>query len=151
MNRSDTEHKSVGKAVDSNVANTRLTGSWLAIARTVWLVLVIPSLGFCIASLLVSYQQVQSGFIPAQGLQELSTIGLSAGGFATLNTIFNVITSAIWYGVGFFIFWRRSDDWLALLAAFVLVMFNVTSFSNNNVTFVLDETDPAALHHPVVF
>jgi hypothetical protein len=61
MNRSDTEHKSVGKAVDSNVANTRLTGSWLAIARTVWLVLVIPSLGFCIASLLVSYQQVQSG------------------------------------------------------------------------------------------
>src|SRR5437899_9616858 len=85
MNKSDTEQKSASRAVDSNVANTRLTGSWLIIARTVWLVLVIPSLGFCIASLLVSYQQVQSGAIPALGLQELSTIGLSVSGFATLN------------------------------------------------------------------
>ena len=37
-----------------------------------------------------------------------------------------MITAAIWYAVGFLIFWRRSDDWLALLAAFVLVMFNIT-------------------------
>ena len=143
MNRSDTEHNSASGGVDSNVANTRLTGSWLIIARAIWLVLVTPSLGLCIASLFVSYQQIQSGAIPVQGLQELSTIGLSVSGFATLNIIFNVITSAIWYGVGFFIFWRRSDDWLALLAAFVLVMFNVTIKSNNNVPFTLATVYPA--------
>jgi hypothetical protein len=51
-------------------------------------------------------------------------------GFAALVTIFYVITAAIWYAVGFLIFWRRSDDWLALLAAFFLVIFNITSLGN---------------------
>ncbi len=143
MNSSDTEEMNTSKVVNFDITNTRLTGSWLIITRAIWLVLVIPSLGFCIASLLVSYQQVQSGDIPAQALQELSTIGLSVSGFATLNIIFNVITSLIWYGVGFFIFWRRSDDWLALLAAFVLVMFNVTINSNNNVPSILASVYPA--------
>jgi hypothetical protein len=143
MNRSDTEHKSASGAVDSYATNTRLTGSWLIIARAVWLVLVIPSLGLFVASLLVSYQQLQSGAIPAQEQQVLSAVGLSVSGFNTLNTIFNVLTSAIWYMVGFFIFWRRSDDWLALLAAFVLVMFNVGPWSNNNTSSVLALAYPA--------
>jgi len=142
MNLADAEGKSAGGAAVSS-ANTRLTGPCLIIARVLWLALVVPSLGLFIVSLLVSYQQIQSGAFPAQGQQLLSTIGLSVSGFAVLNTIFNVITSAIWYGVGFFIFWRRSDDWLALLAAFVLVMFNVTSFSNNNTPSVLALAYPA--------
>ena len=124
-------------------ADTRLTGPWLIIARTAWLVLVIPSLGLFIVSLFVIYQQNKSGAIPAAGQQQLTAIGLSLGGFAVLNTIFNIITSAIWYGVGFFIFWRRSDDWLALLAAFTLVMFNVTNNSNNNVPSALAIAYPA--------
>jgi hypothetical protein len=73
----------------------------------------------------------------------LSAVGLSVSGFNTLNTILNVLTSAIWYMVGFLIFWRRSDDWLALLAAFVLVMFNVGPWSNNNTPSVLALAYPA--------
>src|SRR5260370_35289951 len=153
MTRSDTEQKSASEAAISNTANTRLTGSWLIIARTVWLALVIPSLGLCIASLIVSYQQMQTvcvdpvtcnltGELPVQLLHALLTLGISASGYAALLTILNVITAAIWYGVGFIIFWRRSDDWLALLAAFVLVMFNVTSLSNNNVPSALALASP---------
>jgi len=142
MNLSDSERKSAGGAAVSS-ADTRLTGPWLIIARVVWLMLVIPSLGLFIASLLISYQQIQSGTIPAPAQQLLSSIGLSISGFAVLNTIFNLITSAIWYAVGFFIFWRRSDDWLALLAAFVLVMFNITTNSNNNVPSALALAYPA--------
>jgi hypothetical protein len=41
-----------------------------------------------------------------------------------------VLIAATWCGVGFLIFWRRSDDWLALLAAFVLVTYNI-SFTGN--------------------
>ena len=139
MNRSDTQEESASGAVDSNVANTRLTGSWLIIARAVWLVLAVPSLGLFVASLIVSYQQMQTVCVDpvmcnnlpgALTAQSLSTIGLSANGFAVLNTIFSVITAAIWYGVGLLIFWRRSDDWLALLAAFFLVMFNITNSAN---------------------
>ena len=142
MNLPDTEGKSASGSAVSTTANTRLTGSWLIIARTVWLVLAIASLGLFIASLLVSYQQMQtvcvdpvtcnlSGALPAQVLQALPTIGLSVSGFAALVTIFFAINAAIWYGVGFLIFWRRSDDWLALLAAFFLVMFNITNSGNS--------------------
>ena len=141
MNQSDTEQKSASGAVVSNTANTRLTGLWLTIARVVWLVLVIPSLGLFLASLLVSYQQMQTvcvdittcnltGALTAKELQALTSSGFSVSEYATLVTIFFAITAAVWYAVGFLIFWRRSDDWLALLAAFVLVMFNVTSSGN---------------------
>ena len=142
MNLSDTEQKSTGGAVVSNAVNTHLTGSWLIVARAVWLVLAIPSLGLFIASLLVSYQHMLRvcvdpvtctylrGALPARGLQALTSSGFSVSAYAAVVTIFFAITAAIWYAVGFLIFWRRSDDWLALLAALSLVMFNVTSLGN---------------------
>src|SRR5579871_4001475 len=98
------------------IAETRLHGRRLILARAGWLVLVIPSIALFISSLIVSSQPLPSGAIPAQAQQMFSSVGLSVSGFNTLNTLFNVLTSAIWYGVGFFLFWRRSDDWLALLA-----------------------------------
>ncbi len=142
MNLADTEQKSASGAVDSNTATTRLSGSWLIVARVMWLALVVPSVVLFVISFLVSYQQMLtvcvdpvtcnlSGGTPVQVQQSLATIGLSLSGFAALITIFFAITAAIWYGVGFLIFWRRSDDWLALLGAFFLVMFNITNSGNN--------------------
>jgi hypothetical protein len=106
MNRLDAEQKSASGAVVSSTANTRLTSSKLIIARAVWLELVIPSLGLFVASLLVSYQQMQtvcvdpvtcnpSAALTAQVQQSLVTIGFSVSGFAALLTIFFVITAAI--------------------------------------------------------
>jgi hypothetical protein len=154
MNLADTEQKSASGAVVSNTANTRLTGSWLMIARAVWLALVVPSLGLFVIGLPVYYQQLQGacidpvtcnnivGTLTAQGLQALSTTGFSISEYAALFTIFTALVAAIWCAVGFFIFWRRSDDWLALLAAFFLVIFGL-SFSNNS-TYAL-----VALAYPV--
>jgi len=132
MNLAETEQKSASRAVVSSTANTRLTGTRLIIARAVWLALVIPSLGLFVVSLPVYYQQLQRGCIDpltcsisgALPAQVLSSNGFPASGYAALLTIFFVLIEAIWSGVGFLIFWRRSDDWLALLAAFSLVMIN---------------------------
>jgi hypothetical protein len=132
MNRSDPEGKSASHSAVSSIANTRLSGPWLVVARAVWLALVIPSMGFFVVSLPVYYQQLQRGCVDpltcsiagALPAQVLHTPGFPVSGYAALLTIFFVIIEAIWYGVGFLIFWRRSDDWLALLAAFFLVMFN---------------------------
>ncbi|HLX59421.1 MAG TPA: hypothetical protein VKR83_20575 [Ktedonobacteraceae bacterium] len=142
MNLSETEQKSARGAVVSYTANTHLSGSWLIVARAVWLALVIPSLGLFVVGLLVSYQQIQRscvdlnscysvpGALTAKELQALSTSGFSVSGYAALLTIFWAIIVAIWCGVGFLIFWRRSDDWLALLAAFFLVIFGITASAN---------------------
>jgi len=67
-----------------------------------------------------------AGTLTAKGLQELSALGLSVSGYAALLTIFFTIIVAIWSGIGLLIFWRRSDEWFALLTAFFLVMFNPT-------------------------
>ena len=141
MSRTDTEPKDGSGSLDTSTATTRLTGSCLIVARTVWLILVIPSVGLFLASFIVSYQQSLivcvtpatcnlSGELPVQMQHSLASIGLSVSAFALFNTIFFALTAAVWYTVGFLIFWRRSDDWLALLAAFFLVMFNVTTSGN---------------------
>ena len=133
----DTEQKSGSESVISSTANKRLSGSRLIIARAIWLALVIPSVGFYIASLPVYYSQIQrtcvdlvtcniAGALTTKGLLELSAFGLSVSGYAALLTIFFTIIATIWGGIGFLIFWRRSDEWFALVLAFFLVMFNIT-------------------------
>lgn len=137
MNLADTERKSGSGLVVSNTAHTRLSGFRLIMARAVWLALVVPSVGLFIASLPVYYAQIQracvdpvtcniAGTLSAKGLQELSALGLSVSGYAALLTIFFMLIVAIWSGIGFLIFWRRSDEWFALFLAFFLVMFNST-------------------------
>ncbi len=138
MQLSDTERKSTRGASASSAVNTHLSGSRLLMARLVWLALALPSVGFFIAGLPAYYAQIQRpcanavtcsffGAMTARGLHALSAIGLSARGYAIFLLIFLAIIVAIWCGVGFLIFWRRSDDWMALLAAFVLIAF-ITSY-----------------------
>src|SRR5215467_11070185 len=143
MNQSNTGEETGSYSSTSSDAMTHLTGRWVPIARVVWLVLVAPSVVLFVVSLVVSHQQLEIGAIPAQEQQLFTAIHLPISNFTILNTIFNLLTSAVWYGVGFLIFWRRSDDWLALLAAFVLVMFNVGPWSNNNAPSVLALSYPA--------
>ncbi|EFH89031.1 hypothetical protein [Ktedonobacter racemifer] len=135
MNQSHVGHKNTESLAVSSTMTTRLTGSWLIIARMVWLGLVLFNLGLLVASFPSSYQQLQTacvsplacniaGALPAKGFHELLATGLSASEYAAFNTIFWVIDILIWSVIGLIIFLRRSDDWLALLAAFTLVVFN---------------------------
>jgi len=101
----------------------------------VWLVLVIPSLGLTVVSFPVYYQQLQKacvdpitcnvvGALTEKGLRALAPFNVSVSEYAAFYTIFWAIIVVIWCGIGLLIFWRRSDDGMALLSAFFLVMFN---------------------------
>jgi len=151
MNLADTEQTSGSGSVVSNTATTRLSGSWLHMARAVWLALVVPSVGLFVVGLPVYYQQLQraqvcgpgaclNGGLSVKDLQDLVSHGFSVSGYAALLTIFIAIIAAIWCAVGFLLFWRRSDDWLALLAAFFLVMSGITLTGNS--LFALELTSP---------
>ena len=129
---------------------TRLTGSRLIVARVVWLALVVLSLGLFVASLPAYYQHLQipcvgivgcniPAAMNAKGLHALEALGISASGYALFFVIFWTIMLAIWSAVGFLIFWRRSDEWFALLTAFFLVSF----FTNTGPTNALALVYPA--------
>jgi signal transduction histidine kinase len=135
MNLSKTNEQIAAGSVATGPAKTRLSGSRLIVARAVWLALVIPSLGLTFVSFPVYYQQLQracvdptmcnfAGALTAKGLRALAALGVSLSGYAAFYTIFWAVIFMIWCGIGFLIFWRRSDDGMALLAAFFLVMFN---------------------------
>src|SRR6266852_1481453 len=107
MSVSSTEPTSGSGSVVSSAGKTRLSGSRLIIARTVWLALVLPSMGLFVASLPVYYAQIQracddpvtcnlAGTLTAKGLQELPALGLSVSGYAALLTIFFTLIFAIW-------------------------------------------------------
>src|SRR2546421_5273845 len=109
MDRSDIERKSASGAIVTSTANTRLTGSWLIVARAVWLALVVPSLGLFLANIIVYYQQLQRacvgpllcntpGALTARELQALPTLGFSVSGYAALFTISLVLIVSVWCG-----------------------------------------------------
>ncbi len=148
MNLADTEQTSGSRPVVSNTATTRLSGSWLHMARAVWLALVVPSLGLFVVGLPVYYQQLQraqvcgpgaclTGGLSVKDLQDLVSHGFSVSEYAAVLTIFIAIIAAIWCAADFLLFWRSSDDWLARLSAFFLVMLGITLTGNSLVALAL--------------
>src|SRR5258706_649209 len=121
MNQEHTQQHGVSGPVNFSTAKTRLSGFWLHIARAVWLVLVIHSLGLTIVSFPVYYQQLQeacvdpitcnvAGALTEKGLRALAPFSVSVSEYAAFYTIFWAIIIVIWCGIGLLIFWRRSDD-----------------------------------------
>lgn len=116
-------------------APARLTGPALILARAVWLLLVLPSLALSIVGVPAYYQRLLlpcvdaatcnvAMALSAQGMRAFAALGVSPQSYALFSTIFWGVIVGAWTVVGFLIFWRRSDDGFALLAAFALTMFN---------------------------
>jgi hypothetical protein len=137
MNRVNTQQQSASGLAASSTAKTRLTGSRLIMARVVWLALVIPSLGlFVIASALYATRLIGPDKAlralmlhpgpPASGYNWSYThLYLQFGSYLTLIVVLASLASLVWIAVGLVIFWRKSGDWMGLLAAFGLIMYGL--------------------------
>lgn len=121
---------------------TRLHGVWLTLARVIWITLVLFLLGFLFASLPANFaalHQPCSGMLCSLGggqmtasvMRELSQSGLSLDAYALSWIIMSLVEALVWIGVGAFIFWRKSDDWMALLVALMLISWGVNTTTNN--------------------
>ncbi len=140
------------------IADTRLSGMRLIIARSVWIVLMLLSCGFYLAAVLVYYVQFhgfQEGVyahiisIPAaiNGYDALGSFSLLfTGPYATLNIALVTLISPFYLAVSLVIFWRRSDDWMALFIALFLVLL-VTSASPavSVLSYVVGFTSPLGI------
>jgi hypothetical protein len=98
-----------------------LRGRWLLLARAVWVAVAVVALGTFLISIPARY--VQLAHPTAEARAALAQMGLSAGGYALYNVTLDVVFVSAFAVVASVIFWRRSDDAMALLVATMLVVW----------------------------
>jgi hypothetical protein len=129
---------------------TVLRGRWLFLTRLAWVAVAITALaiivfsipssfdyyrGVCTAASEVCSERAVDQATP-EGVRALQDAGLSLHTYALLNVVLDKVFQLVWFAVGALIFWRRSDDWMALLVSAFLVSFGPVA---------VDTTDAEAL------
>jgi hypothetical protein len=96
-----------------------LRGRWLLLARAGWMAVAVATLGTFVAAVPARYAQLAN---PTEAVRTaLEEIGLSAGAYAFYNVALDTLFVSVFATIGIVIFWRRSDDTMALLVATMLV------------------------------
>ncbi len=133
----------------SPLATTR-RGRWLLFARVAWVAVAITAFAIVLFSIPSSFEHYRSvctaasevcseqavGQPTPEGVRALQDVGLSVRSYAILNVAINKVFQLVWFAVGAIIFWRRSDDRMALLTSLFLVTFG---------TVAVDTTDAETL------
>jgi signal transduction histidine kinase len=141
MNRLFTRSTSIDARDKTQQGETRLHGNRLSIIRAASIVAGLLSIGVFIANVPANYEAILSLLCtgplcnhPTQDsvrfVQQLQALGLSVQAYALYYTVFNIIFVCIYFIVAIILFWRRSDDWMALFASFFLMTFAI-NFSSN--------------------
>jgi len=114
-----------------------LRGRWLSLARMAWVAVAITALATIVFSIPNSYEYYRGVCTAAsevcseravdqatpEGVRALLNADLSLRTYAILNIVLDKVFQLAWFAVGALIFWRRSDDRMALLVAAFLVSF----------------------------
>jgi hypothetical protein len=112
-------------------ADTRLHGRWLLLTRMVWFAMVVLTLCVYIASIpdYLSILQTRCrlavcsyGQLSTDTIVTLQHFGLYVGSYSACIFVLSSLLALVCCGVGGLIFWRKSDDWMALLFALVVVV-----------------------------
>jgi hypothetical protein len=134
-----------------NRGDTFLRGRWLYIARVMWVVLFLITLGLTITDFVFQRTQVHvvCATVTCSGpglqstyelIQQLHSIGFTLDSYIAYSLAIEIIFALGYFTVAAFIFWRKSNDLTALLAALFLVTF-VLIFAD--VPRVLERSYPA--------
>lgn len=105
----------------------RLHGTTLLVVRGAWIALVIMNLVSFVAGipgLFAAAKQVclqGCSFVPQQQ-QALADIDISMQAYATIVVALAIVITLVSLAMGLFVFWRRPDDWMALIVALFLAV-----------------------------
>src|SRR5256884_4517126 len=125
----------------SGAPETRLRGRKLILARVVWGAAVILIVASFLAKLLANYTFLQTictgatcglGQPTLDSAHALQKLGLSVATYATYTLALALALAFLCFTLAAVIFWRRSDDWMALLVALAVV---ATVTLNGNAVF----------------
>src|SRR5947209_4737713 len=116
-------------------SGTHLQGAWLVFARIAWVTISLLAIGLFVASLPSYFVNLHilslspsynpNSQISPSDLRALQRLGLSLDFYAWLDIGVNVIILLVYVLIGVVLFWRKSDDRVALLASLSLVLFPV--------------------------
>lgn len=115
-----------------NGTETHLQGVALILARIAWIVIALLSIVLFVAALpsyfaylhIIDANSVYAHLTPGD-VGELQRFGLSVDFYAWLIIGVSVIFLLVYFVIGAVIFWRKSDDRVALLASLTLVLFPI--------------------------
>ena len=94
--------------------DTRLSGGFLVFARVGWVLLVALTLGPVVVGFPFAVVQLQQ---------------LPGGSDAVWSIALSGVSAFVWVAIGVLLFWRKSDNWMALLVALMLVVQGADSLS----------------------
>src|ERR687898_914755 len=134
-----------------------LLGHLLLLARLAWAVMAITVLAIILFSVPSSFEHYSSVCTAAsevcsdertvdqptpESVRALQDAGLSVHTYALLNVVVDKVFQLVWFAVGALIFWRRSDDWMALLVSVFLVSFGPVAVDPTS-AYTLISSQPA--------
>jgi signal transduction histidine kinase len=134
----NTTTQAAARADANRVIETRLTGRWLTAARITWFSLAALMLSVFIAGLVASFIHVNAvcptpacvkAPINTNLRDALAGAGLTYASFIYINIAISLIFAIPYDAVAFLIFWRRSDDRMALLTSLALLAFSLLTFT----------------------
>ena len=142
---------------DSPRPATGLRGRALLLARVVWVVVAVSTLGLFIAGIPAEFALYDS-VCPADGctnrqlsqesVRELEGLGVSLGQYAAFAVALDVVLASVYAAIAALVFWRRPDDRVAVFVSLALLAFGTATFPDT--TSVLAEQAPL-LRAPVAF
>jgi hypothetical protein len=115
---------------------TGLRGRRLFIVRSAWVAVSALVLGLFVVSVPLAYAHFHNicsgpgcGFwsLSPEDARALEELGLSAGFYAAYNVALEVVYTLGFCGVGALVFWRKSEEWMPLLASLALVLFGTNT------------------------
>jgi hypothetical protein len=100
----------------------------------VWVALIVFTVGIFVISLPVYFAQLQTvcvgdlcvyryGQLTPGSAKALQDLGFSIGGYAASILALAIALALVSFGVAGVLFWRRSDNWMAMLVSLFLVTF----------------------------
>ncbi|MDX1436433.1 MAG: hypothetical protein R3335_06470 [Anaerolineales bacterium] len=121
--------------------NTILQPPWLNIARTAWIIMAVLAVVLFLAEFAILWDEPLPSCtdpgavcgpwqVSREDLETGATLGLPAEALRSIYLLTFIPPRIAFLAVGLLIFWRRSDDWMALLLSGMLVAFLVEGVQN---------------------
>jgi hypothetical protein len=132
MNRLDEISPPASSDLVSNTDATRIQQPWLTLARLAWIVIVVPTFALYVANIPAYFvalhrlrspgQRLFTGQLRPVDIFTLHSWGLSLDFYATCLVLASLLFQFSYAAIGILLFWRRSNDRVALFVSFALLM-----------------------------